>query len=92
MLEGSVKLLPVRSILHLAISDPLTFPDNIVDKCSMCGCAIQHRPVYPKRPPKVCLPCILPKLQEEAELGELNMQVQPSTLQDLKDRIKKDLN
>lgn len=46
---------------------PSSFADNIKTVCSMCGTAIMHRPYIPKKPPKICIQCLLTKLEAEEE-------------------------
>jgi hypothetical protein len=36
---------------------PLLLPDNLRAACFACGAAVQHRPMAPKRPPRVCYAC-----------------------------------
>lgn len=40
------------------------FDDNVFTTCVDCGQGIYHRPTAPKRPKKICLPCLLKR--EEA--------------------------
>lgn len=35
------------------------FTDNVVTACCDCGKAIIHRPHAPKRPPKICVDCMM---------------------------------
>lgn len=34
------------------------FTDNVESTCSVCGCAIFHRPHVPKKPKKICIHCM----------------------------------
>lgn len=52
------------------LTSPLLLPDNLIDICSKCGAAIQHRPHVPKRPPKMCDQCAAPI--HEAEAARVN--------------------
>lgn len=76
----------------IPVTDPLAFPDNLVGKCSMCGCSIQYRPHAPKKPPKVCLPCIVPELEKHGDAGELNIEINPRTMDDLSEYTKRKMN
>lgn len=40
-------------------SFPSPFADNVFVDCAWCGAPIQHRPTAPKRPPKICLGCLM---------------------------------
>lgn len=66
-------------VVCIPVTEPLAFPDNIVTECSECGQKIQHRPHAPKRPAKICLPCIQPKMEREAARGELEVMITPKT-------------
>ena len=35
------------------------FPDDVRSKCCACGREIGHRPHVPKKPPKICVECVL---------------------------------
>jgi hypothetical protein len=37
----------------------MPFADNVFTTCSDCGRGIQHRPYAPKRPPKICMSCVM---------------------------------
>lgn len=39
----------------------LYFSDNEIGTCSRCGHQVQFRPYAPKKPPKVCMECLLVK-------------------------------
>ena len=39
--------------------------DNIYTTCADCGKDITHRPHAPKKPPKVCMPCAVIRMQKE---------------------------
>jgi len=41
--------------------------DNIYTTCADCMRPITHRPHAPKNPPKVCMPCAVIRMQNEAE-------------------------
>jgi hypothetical protein len=71
------------------LTHPLMLPDNIIDLCSMCGEAIQHRPHIPKRPALVCFQCIMPRLREERAKGELLVTVTPKTAKELDNYLRK---
>lgn len=45
-------------ICCLETEDPKAFNDNIRTKCCECKRTIIHRPEAPKRPKKICLPCV----------------------------------
>jgi hypothetical protein len=36
-----------------------SFPDNVHTRCAFCDAAVVHRPYVPKRPPKICIDCLL---------------------------------
>lgn len=72
-------------VVCILLTQPLTFPDNIIDICSKCGQAIQYRPNAPKRPPKVCRACIMPKLTRKAKKGELEIMITRKTVKELAD-------
>lgn len=71
------------------LTQPLAFPDNIIDICSRCGEAIQYRPNAPKRPPKVCLPCVQPELNKDAAKGELQIMITRKTVKEVSDYVRK---
>ena len=58
------------AVVCIRLTSPLMMPDNVIDLCSRCGEAIQHRPSAPKRPPKVCDVCIGPLIDASAAKGE----------------------
>ena len=75
------------------LTSPLLMHDNLIDLCSKCGEAIQHRPHVPKRPPKVCDQCALPIATAHADKGELVTILTPKTLAEVMDYLeKKNLN
>ena len=40
------------------LSVPLILPDNLIDQCASCGCAVQRRPItIPEGVPLVCMAC-----------------------------------
>jgi hypothetical protein len=41
--------------------------DNIYTNCADCAKPITHRPHAPKAPAKVCMPCAIIRMQNEAE-------------------------
>lgn len=43
--------------------DDGTFSDNLTSTCSMCGHNIYFRPHVPKTPPKICMQCMLERLE-----------------------------
>jgi hypothetical protein len=61
------------------LTQPLLMPDNLIDLCSKCKEAIQHRPDAPKRPAKICDDCALPILEAEYAKGELVTKITPKT-------------
>jgi predicted amidophosphoribosyltransferase len=61
------------------LTSPLLLPDNLIDLCSKCGEAIQHRPHVPKTPPKICDECALPIEAQHAAKGELIVMITPKT-------------
>jgi hypothetical protein len=38
---------------------PTPFSDNVETTCAFCAKPVIHRPHAPKRPPKICLDCVL---------------------------------
>jgi hypothetical protein len=74
-------------VVCIELTQPLAFPDNIIDICSKCGRPIQYRPNAPKRPPKVCLPCVQPKLNRLAKKGELQVMITRKTEREVKAHI-----
>lgn len=72
----------------------LRFPDNLVGHCTQCGRLVQFRPHAPKTPPKVCIECVMPKMQEELERGETvtNMITPTSAIEVLNYLAKKQAN
>ena len=48
--------------------DPTVFADNVLTECSQCGRKIVHRPHAPKKPPKICVPCVMIIAQTNPEL------------------------
>jgi hypothetical protein len=65
------------------LTQPLLMPDNLIDICSGCGEAIQHRPHVPKRPRKMCMECVAPLAKEAAAKGELHTYITPKTAKEL---------
>ena len=47
----------VNAVICARLTSPLLMADNVIALCSKCGEAIQHRPLAPKAPPKICLQC-----------------------------------
>lgn len=76
----------------LELTDPMKFPDNLVSTCSKCRNPIQHRPVYPKGPKKICMTCAMPEIQIQGDSGTLHVQISPNAASDLADYFKKNLN
>lgn len=73
----------------IPVTDPLAFPDNLVDECCQCGQAIQHRPHYPITPRKICLACATPDMEKDAKKGELEIMISPKTAQEVADYYRK---
>jgi hypothetical protein len=67
------------AVICVRLTSPLLLPDNLIDLCSKCGEAIQHRPHVPKRPPKICWQCVEPVAKAEAAKGELVTLITPTT-------------
>jgi hypothetical protein len=65
------------------LTSPLLLPDNLIDLCSKCGEAIQHRPHVPKRPPKVCDQCGGAIGAAQAAKGELVTMITPKTAEEV---------
>ena len=40
-------------------STPARFPNDIRGTCCACGMAVRHRPYAPKKPPKICVRCVV---------------------------------
>jgi hypothetical protein len=59
------------------LTSPLLMPGNLIDLCSKCGEAIQHRPHVPKKPRKICMECVLPLANEAAAKGDLHSIITP---------------
>lgn len=59
---------------------PLIYDDNVIGNCCRCGQQVQFRPTAPQKPPKICLPCILPEMEEHARNNELNVFVTETTV------------
>ena len=70
------------------LTSPLLLPDNLIDLCSKCGEAIQHRPHVPKRPPKICDDCAGPIMDTEAAKGELVVMITPKTAGEVAEWLK----
>jgi hypothetical protein len=51
-------------VVCIAVTRPLTFPDNQTGPCVDCGVLLQWRPHAPKRPPRICLPCVTARAAE----------------------------
>jgi hypothetical protein len=71
------------AVICVRLTSPLRLPENLIDLCSKCGEAIQHRPHASKRPPKICLECAAPLAKTEAAKGELVTMVTPKTAAEL---------
>jgi hypothetical protein len=67
------------AVVCMRLTQPLLLPDNLIDLCSKCGEAIQHRPHVPKRPPKICNQCIIPIANAHAKKDDLVTMVTPKT-------------
>lgn len=50
-------------VVCVLASEPTPFIDNLTGVCVDCGQAVQFRPHAPKRPPKICLQCMLDRVQ-----------------------------
>jgi len=79
-------------IVCCRLTQPLLFPDNLIDICCKCGEAIQHRPHVPTAPQKMCEECALPDLDREATKGNLNIMITPKTAAEVANYIKKRAN
>jgi len=77
------------SVICRRLTHPLLLPDNLIDLCSKCGEAIQHRPDGPKTPPKICDQCAGPIMEAEAAKGELVTMVTPKTAVELVEWFRK---
>lgn len=76
-------------VVCVLLTQPLLLPDNVIDLCSMCGEAIQHRPHIPKGPALVCYPCIEPRLKSEMSKGELVAMITPKTATEFREFLRK---
>lgn len=76
-------------VVCMRLTSPLMLPDNLIDLCSKCGAAIQHRPNVPKRPPKICWQCAEPVARAEAAKGELVTMITPTTAAEIAALIRK---
>ncbi len=75
------------------LTSPLMMADNVIDLCSKCGDAIQHRPNAPKKPPKVCYDCAQTEMQAAVGRGEeLHLQITEKTVKEVEAFIKKNAN
>jgi hypothetical protein len=43
------------------------FPDNLEGECSLCHRAIVFRPHAPKKPPKICLECMVITVEDPVQ-------------------------
>jgi hypothetical protein len=77
------------ALICARLTSPLLLPDNLIDLCSKCGEAIQHRPHVPKRPPKICLECAAPLATASAAKGELVTMLTPATASELAAYLRK---
>ena len=77
------------AIVCRRLTQPLLMSDNLIDLCSKCGEAIQHRPHVPKRPPKICDECARPIIEAKAAKGELVTLLTPKTADELADFFEK---
>jgi hypothetical protein len=41
------------------------FPDNVETVCCDCGTAVIHRPYAPKRPPRICIGCMIARAEAQ---------------------------
>src|SRR6266705_700247 len=76
-------------VVCLPISSPLKCPDNLISNCCKCDCLIQHRPNVPRRPPKICWPCVEPDLDREAEKNNLGIMITQKTADEVLEYIRK---
>lgn len=74
------------------LTSPLKFPDNLVSTCSKCGKSVQHRPIHPKTPKKICMPCAMPEMEIRAMSDDLHVQVRPEAMDEVMAYFKKGLN
>lgn len=72
-----------------AMTNPLAFPDNMIDECCKCGKAIQHRPHYPVGVKKICMACVMPDMERDAKKGELTIQITPKTAREVAEYLHK---
>jgi len=70
-------------VVCVRLTSPLLMPDNVIDICSQCGEAIQHRPHVPKQPRKMCWECIEPLALKMAHKGTLHTILTSEVAEDL---------
>ncbi len=71
------------------ITSPLVFPDNVIDLCSGCGEAIQHRPHVPTVREKLCLECFGPRGEQERARNNLRVVISEKTAREVRDYFRK---
>lgn len=77
------------SVICRRLTSPLLLPDNVIDLCSECGEAIQHRPHVPKTPPKICDLCALPIIMKHAAKDDLVTMITPKTAAEVAEWLRK---
>lgn len=77
------------AIVCMRLTSPLMMPDNLIDLCSKCGEAIQHRPHVSKKPPKICWQCAEPLASAMAAKGELVTMITSKTAAEVADYFRK---
>lgn len=65
------------------------FKDNLFDFCCKCGEKVQFRPHGPTVPKKICFPCVMPKLAEQAKKGELEIACTKKTAEEVAKHLKR---
>jgi hypothetical protein len=71
-------------LVCLRLTDPLKLADNLIDVCSKCRLAIQHRPNVPDVP-KVCEVCATPLFTNP----DTRLMITPKTVQEVRDYWRK---
>jgi len=65
----------------------LGLPDNLTGTCHKCGRGVQFRPTSPKKPPKICMSCMV--LEAERDGDEIVAMITPKTFEEVSEYLSK---
>ena len=68
----------------------LGMPDNLTGACCKCRCAVQFRPSSPKKPPRICWPCMLIENAKHEDDGDEDaFMITPKTFEEVAEYLSK---